>query len=323
MFTKIFKSDYIFQLIFILIVSIVLFIYKLNIETTISDFNQSPISHYFNTLVSSGSLFIVILNFSLLVFQSLLFKRVLSSNDLTAKGSLLSSFLYIITIPCFVNFHIVQPILFTNLLLIIVLNIILPIYSKPESYENVFNSGALISLASLIYIPSAIFIIFIFFAFLVYSLFKWREWIISIIGFITPYIIYFGLVFLTDNLKSELNKYQVFFKTVHIQSIAFNNHQLIFIISIGILFIISTFYTLNKLSERSIYFRKKTNVFLMFFMCSLTTFIFPSDLINNHVAFILIPAIYFLSTYISQIKNIYISESLYLIIISAVIYNLL
>lgn len=323
MFTKIFKSDYIFQLIFILIVSLVLFFLKLNTESTISTFLQSPVSFYLNTFINSGSIFVVILNFILLVFQALLFKRVLALNDLAVKSSLLSSFLYIIFVSCFVNFHIIQPILITNFLLIIVLHIILPIYSKPESYENIFNSGALISIASLTYIPSTIFLIFIFFAFIVYSLFKWREWLISIIGFITPYILYFGFTFLTDNLTSEINKYQIFFNSIHLQLIKFNNQQMVFILSASILFIISSLYTYNKLSERSIYFRKKTNVLFMFFLCGMATFIFPSELISNHIAFIIIPFIYFFNTYISHIKNIYISESFYLIIISVVIYNLL
>ena len=323
MFTKIFKSDYIFQLIFILIVSIVLLVYKLSIETPATEYLQSPLSYFLNSVISSGSVFIIILNYTLLVLQALIFKRVLSSNDLTAKTNLLSSFLYIIFVPCFVNFHIIQPILICNLILIVVLQIIIPIYSKAESYENVFNTGALLAIASLTYIPSTLFLIFIFLAFLVYSLFKWREWLICIIGFITPYILYFGLVFLTDDLQSEINKYSAFFNSIHLKVIIFDTKQLVFIIAIGLLFIISLFYTFNKLSEKSIYYRKKTNVIFMFFLCSLSTFIFPSDIIISHIAIVLIPVIFFLNTYISQIKNLYISESLYLIIISVVIYNLL
>lgn len=323
MFTRIFKSDYIFQFIFILIVSVSLFANALLTESPINTYNNSPLMYLLNQILGNNSFFIITINFFLLIFEALLLKRVLSSNELIPKKSLLPSFIYIITLSSFLNFHILQPILFVNLFLILVLQFILTIYNKPESYISIFNIGALISVSSLFYFASVIFFAFILISFLVFSILKWREWVISILGFITTYILYFSFAFLFDNFEIEILKYKDFFQSIQLQPIKIDIQLTVFIIILGLLFIISAFSSLNKLFEKSIYYRKKVIVLLMFFLCSLFTFIFPSELITFHLGFTLIPVVFFISTYILNLKNKYISEVIFLLFIGVSIYNLI
>jgi hypothetical protein len=323
MFTKIFKSDYIFQFIFILLIGIVLFIATLLSKSTINTYNSSPMLFLLNNIIGNNTFLIVTINYILLFVEAILLKRALSSNELIPKNSLLPAFIYIITINSILDFHIVHPILFANLFLILVLQIVLQIYNKPESYIDVFNLGVLISIGSLFYFPSVIFFTIILSSFLVYSLLKWREWIISIIGFSTTYIIFFSIAFLTDNLNNEIQKLKIFFQSINIQPIKLEFKLSLFFIIIGILFIITAFIIIGKLQERSIYFRKKIVVLLIFFILGIITFLFPSDLIINHIAFTLIPFCFFVSAYILQLKNKYISEIFYLIIIGISIYAII
>ncbi len=323
MFTKIFKSDYIFQFIFILLIGIVLFITTLFSKSEINTYNSSPMLFFINSIIGNNSFLIVSINYILLFVEAILLKRALSSNELIPKNSLLPAFIYIITISSILNFQIVHPILFSNFFLILVLQIVLQIYNKPESYINVFNLGALISIGSLFYFPSVIFFTIILLSFLVYSLLKWREWIISIIGFSTTYIIFFSIAFLTDNLNNEILKLKVFFQSINIQPIKLEFKLSLFYMIIGLLFLVTAFITISKLQERSIYYRKKIIVLFIFFILGIFTFLFPSDLITNHIAFILIPFCFFVSAYILQIKNKYISEIFYLLLIGITIYNII
>lgn len=321
MFTRIFKSDYIIQFIFILIVSLILFGNSLLNSNNTTNYNDTPIMYFLNYITGNHKYIIITFNFILLVFEALLFKRVLSSNDLFPKNNLSVSFIYIITIASLLNFSTLQPILFVNFFLIIILQIILSLYNKTEDYVNIFNLGALVSLSSLFYFPSVIFFIFLILSFFIYNLFKWREWIIISLGFLTTYIIYFGISFLLDIFNNELLRYKYYFHSIQFHPINFEKNTIFFIGVFAIFFTYTMFSSLNKLTEKSIFYRKKIIVILMLFICSMASFLFNTTLINYHLCLVFLSAVFFITAYISQIKKAYISEIIYIILIGVSIYH--
>jgi len=323
MFTKIFKSDYIFQFIFLIIIAILIWIKPFLTEDISYTPVNAPLYNIFKWVFEGSVFFKVILSFSLLLFQSLLFKRILSSNDLAQKNSLLPAFIYLLLMSSSADYQNIQPLIFANFLLIIALQTILTTYSKPESYEQIFNATLLISLASMFYFPVIFFILFIWLVFLVFSLLKWREWAISLFGFITPYLILFSYYFLTENFAVRINTYLIYFKEFTFHNPHFTVANIIFMAVISLLFIFSFISILSRLGERSIFYRKKIIVIIMFLIISLISLFFSKEYFVFHLCMLFLPISFFLANYLMQIKKLIYSEILYLILFGTWIYNYL
>jgi hypothetical protein len=241
----------------------------------------------------------------------------LLSNDLIPKNSLLPAFLYILLMSSFVNFQNIHPLLFANLFLITALQIILKTYSKPECYEQIFIATLLISLGSMFYFPVIFFILFVWLVFLIFSLIKWREWVISIFGFSTPYLFLFSFYFITDTFGNKIDTYILFFKKIAFKIPHFTTTTIVFLSITGLLFIFSIFTILPRLNEKSIFYRKKIIVFITFVLISILSLFFSKDFFVFHLCLFFIPFSYFFSNYMLQIKKLIISEVLYLILFSA------
>jgi hypothetical protein len=197
---------------------------------------------------------------------------------------------------------------------------ILTTYSKPECYEQIFNATLLISLASMFYFPSIFFIFFIWLVFLNFSLLKWREWVISILGFLTPYIFLFSFYFLTNTITNKSLTYILFFKKIGFQTPHIAISNIFFIAILGLFFIFSIISILSRLNEKSIFYRKNVIVLILFAVIALLSLFFAKDYFVFHLCLLFIPFSFFYASYIMQIKKIIISEILYLILFGVWLY---
>jgi len=281
---------------------------------------NAPLYDIVKWFLDDNPIFKIILSFLLLIGQSILFKMLLSSNDLSPKNSILPSFLYVLLMSSFAGFQSIHPLLFANFFLIAALQIILTTYSKPDGYEQVFNATFFVALGSMFYFPVVFFIFFIWLVFLVFSLLKWREWIISLLGFITPYLFLFSYYFLSNTFENKITSYLVFFKKVdfHIPHLSISNF--IFLGVLALFFIFSFFSLSSRLSEKSIFYRKKVIVLIMFFIIAFLSLFFAKDFFVFHLCLLFIPFSFLFSKYILQVKKFIISEILYLIILGTWIY---
>ncbi len=321
MFTRIFKSGYFSQLFFLIIISVIIWIKPFVAGDTIYSPVNAPLYDIIKWLLDDNFSLKIIIGFILLIIQAVILKRVLSSNDLIPRNSSLPSFFYVLLMSSFGNFQGIQPLLFANLFLIIALQIILTIYRNPESYEQVFNVALLISLGSMFYFPVIFFIIFIWMVFLVFSILKWREWVISILGLLTPYILLFGYYFLTDTIEDKIPPYILFFEEIDFILPDFSISNIIYFGILGLFFIYSFIVTLSQSSENSISYRKKIIALIMFLITAILSLSFAKDYFVFHLCLFFIPFSFFFASYMMQIKKFVVSEIFYLIIFCAWLYN--
>ncbi|MCX6230050.1 MAG: hypothetical protein NTZ33_00775 [Bacteroidetes bacterium] len=323
MFTRIFKSDYLFQLIFFLIISVLIWIRAFNaVEVNYSPVN-APLFDIFQYMLKGMPYVKILISFILLIFQALILKNLLSSHDLMPKNSLLPSLVYVLLMSSFSSYQNFHPLLIGNLFIIIVLHILLSLYNNVENYEKVFNATFLAAIASLFYFPFILFILFIWFSFLVLSLLKWREWLISMIGFMTPYILVFSYYFMTDVLKTKLLQYQLYFihLKIHFPHFALNTSIILGVL--GILLLISIFKILSTISEKQIYYRKYIIVLLLFLLLTFISFFFVQDFFIFHICLFFIPFSFFFSNYVLQINRLIIAEIIYFLFFGCCLYNFL
>lgn len=314
MFTRIFKSDYIFQFIFFIITALIIWGKAFfSVDYTYAPLN-APLYEIIHWMLADKFILKIILSFGLLIFQALVLKHTLSSNDLSPKNSLLPAFLYVVLMSSFGNFQNIQPLLFANLFIILALQTLFKAYSKAESYEQIFNAAFMISIASLFYFPVIIFMFFIWLVLLVFSILKWREWLISLLGFITPYLFVFSYYFLTDSLPIKFGGYLKFFENINFQQPHLQLSHIIFLSILALIFMLSLIYTSLRLGERSIFYRKKIIVLIVFSILSAVSFIYAKDFFVFQLCLLFIPFSFFFANYVAQIKKIMVSEIFLLIV---------
>nr|NQU92900.1 hypothetical protein [Bacteroidota bacterium] len=194
------------------------------------------------------------------------------------------------------------------------------IYGKKEPYSQVFDAGFLIGLVSLMHFPSLFFILFLWMCFIIYQIFYWREWAISFIGLITPYLISRAVLFLYDKLILDTDNFIRPF--VELQPLVFKSTPYVYIIwgLFTLLFLISFRPFIRGLTERTIDVRRKYKIVIMFFLMTLLTVTYSGGGVKLHITLAAIPVSAFMTSYISKTKALFLSEviiTLILIVIFA------
>lgn len=324
MFTRLFKSDLIYQVIFIAIVALFIWIHPFFTITTVTTAPElSPFYSLFVNFFSTNSFFALLVAFILLFIQSVLLKVAFTTNELIGRNNLLPSFIYFLMMTSSQELYAFHPLMFSNLFLIISLLYILGIYGKPDSFESVFNATLLISIASLFYFPAIYFILFIWLAFIIYRLYTWREWLISLFGICLPYLFLFTFYFMTDQLEVKFKTYIEFYRHNHPAILHPDTGNYIFFIVIGLLSLYIIFNILNRLTEKSIYYRKKVLVLSMFLIVATLSLLFSGKFFTYHLCLLFVPLSFFIPTHIQQIKRLVISEFIFYILIAAWALNIL
>jgi len=159
-----------------------------------------PLYHVVMNFIGGIRTVNLLLAFFLVLFEAVLLNLILINNDLVPRNNLLPTLLFILLMSSTPGMLMLHPALFANLFFLITLQMAFKLYSETESYPRVFNTGMMLALGSMFYLPSAIFLLFVWMTFLVYRLFSWREWLIILIGFLLPYIYLLSFYFFFDRI---------------------------------------------------------------------------------------------------------------------------
>lgn len=160
------------------------------------------------------------------------------------------------------------------ILLVLALYILLKSDSAEKKKELFFNTSFIIGLTGLLFTPFIIYQLIIFIGIILYGSNRWREWVLSLIGFILPYFLFFSFTNIF-NLDISLRFSEEFaFLKFDFQSI-----KLVMIILMSvymILFTFLTFYYIMNFSKLKINIRHKIlfNIYI-FFVSLLGIIIFP------------------------------------------------
>src|SRR5688500_2550220 len=88
-------------------------------------------------------------------------------------------------------------------ILFFLLSSLYKIYGQPNVKGAIFNIGLALGIASFLFFPAITFLIWILLALAVMRPFRLNEWVICIVGVITPYYFYGVYLFLTDNWSMD------------------------------------------------------------------------------------------------------------------------
>lgn len=132
------------------------------------------------------------------LLQGLLLNRIADFGRLYHQSSLLPAVSYIILTGIIPEFNYFSAALIANWFVIIALYQVLSAQGREEVRRQLFNAGFVLALAALIYFPYAVLLLGIIIALAILTPMKASGWMITLLGFITPFYFLAGILFLTD-----------------------------------------------------------------------------------------------------------------------------
>lgn len=198
------------------------------------------------------------INAALLLIIALFVNMILIKRDLIPNQSFLGAVVFILLSWLTPGGPFLFNGLLVTLLLLISLNSLMNMYMKPHPYSDVMTATIAIGVASF-FIPETIIFLFLFvwLGFFTLRITSWREWIISIVGFLVPYF-YLGVyLFFTDQLWPFYQKYVGYIQnyTLLLQPVSLINT--ITIILLILLWLIVFFRVLSGIGDKLIAVRKR------------------------------------------------------------------
>lgn len=267
---------------------------------------------------------LTLISFILIFCEALLINHIIEKNEIIITNSFLPALIYILLMSLQPEMFSLHPIVVANLFILFALHKLMQSYRKETSYSEAFDTGFFISLATLFYFPSIVFILILWIGFIIIRPFIWREWIISFTGLIVPWVFLMFYYFWKDKFDSL--RYDAIFYTIITPNKSFISLSFSFpeYLQIGLLLLISFFSSgrlFRELSKGTV--RTRNNLLLIFYFFLLgfvSIFIAPSYSIV-YFSFLVIPFTIFFSNYFLFTKKEWIAEVFFLLLIVSVFVN--
>lgn len=244
----------------------------------------------------------------LVILQALLINGLNRKFSILHINSYLPGILFILISGSLMPLHRVHPLLFSGFLILLAIDQVFSTISKVKNIEFYFNAGFYIFIASLFYAGTALLILLIYAGLILFRKFNWREWLMPIMGFLTPVLILCGIMYLGNNFNQFFTNY---FSNFRFRFVSFEDYNvsiqsLLFYSFVGFLTIIASI----KYKNKKIVPRKYFIFFFILFCFSLCIFLFFDYAFMGMILIIAIPVSYLLSLYLINLKSLRIGNAL-------------
>jgi len=303
MFLKLFRADYSFQMILLLVSGILLwlpaFLHPLPLPQALSPI---PVYEWLMAPLKNHLLLAAILGFLLLLAEAVAFSYILTANDLAPRNTAMASLIFFILSswqPATLTLH---PVLFSNIFFFVFLTYFLKVYEQTDAFKEVFSAAFSLGLACVFALPSYPLFLMIWFGFFVYRVLSWREWVISILGFTLPLIFAMTWYFWNDGLDTFLTAFRAYFAFPALQA-KLSIPGMVIWGGIAFLCLASLVKTLSVAQEKVISIRKNFILIAWFFILSLLVLLNIKKDISLLALIPLMPASILISYHFTTLKK--------------------
>ncbi|MFT3679962.1 MAG: DUF6427 family protein [Ferruginibacter sp.] len=142
-----------------------------------------------------------LISFLLLYTQAVTFNQLVNGQKLMQKPNYLTGMAYLLITSLFKEWNILSAPLIINTLLVWVWAKMSGLSNNNKPAATLFNIGMIIGVATFFYFPSVAFAALIIFGLVVTRPFQLTEWMVALLGIITPYYFLLAYYFLTDTWR--------------------------------------------------------------------------------------------------------------------------
>jgi len=194
-------------------------------------------------------------------------------------------------------------------------------YNREEPLDLIYSAGFLVTIGSYVYFPFVYFYGLVLFTFILFRSVKWREWVSSLFGLLTPFLFLATYYFWVDNLAPKIQEYLGMF-TLDVSLVPLKNPIYLILTSfITLLSLFSLLYSLTNRIEKTIERKRKSLLLNWVFFFMLISFPFSSDLSSYHIELAFITFSGSVAYYLMQIRKTFWQELLLMLFIVFLILN--
>lgn len=167
----------------------------------IDGFLYKSILNWLQSFATGMPFIFPLITFILLFLQAVYFNKLVNDLRIMQRPHYLTGMSYLLITSLFTEWNVLSSPLIINSILIWVWSKMSTLYSDPKPKTTLFNIGIAIGIGTFFYFPSIAFAALIIFGLAITRPFKLAEWLMALLGIITPYYFLLALVFLTDKWK--------------------------------------------------------------------------------------------------------------------------
>ncbi len=177
--------------------------------------------------IGMPAVLLVLLYHLIVIVQALRISVVLNNLRMFPKLYFIPALCYLLLTALYPVWNNITPALLLNFFVIWLFSLMAKMYSSPQAKPLIYNIGFLTGLLGLFYAPALFLIPASFVALALLRAFRFNEWIILLLGMLTPAYLLASILFLNDQLRQFL----LFLPRFHWHVIAVQNQVSLFIAS--------------------------------------------------------------------------------------------
>jgi Family of unknown function (DUF6427) len=318
MFLKIFKSNKPVLVFIIPIVAIIIWIPNLinpnsiSLQTSLT----MPFSQWLVDVLSSQLYIYHIIAIIINIINAFIIIRINNQYILISDRTYLPAFIYLFLTAFIVSFPNSLFLLLNLFFLLIVLYRIFHISTNRNLLNIYFESSFLIGLGTMFYFNAWVFLIIIWITLAYLRPFNWREYFMVILGFISPYFFIGIIYFLSGNFDSIY----YFFETNFLaqEKFVLTLKSTIFYSTIAFIFLLSIGSLNLNLIKKKINTRKHYKILLWLSILPIVAYFVLPNITKDLFVFSTIPLTFTFSNFYVSIKNKWIREILFIILLCGI-----
>ena len=274
---------------------------------------------FMTPLASLPDFALILLYHAIIIVQALRFNTVLNNLKMFPKQYFITALCYILLTSLYPAWGNITPALLVNFLVIWLFSLLSKLYNTNNAKPMIYNIGFITSIISILYFPAVFLIIIAFIAVGSLRAFRINEWMVLLMGIITPPYFIVALLFLSDHLSAIYNYLP------QVQPHGFSlkqNIPMVITAVAGLFVIIDGFLTWSANSGKAIMqVRRSWGILLMMFLLSIPLVFLVKEGHFGYLILGLLPAAALASnTFIYSKSNLY-QTVLFWVLIAVIIYN--
>jgi hypothetical protein len=260
-------ANLIVLLIFSLLIKMPLFLYSKDIIATAHDGRLYHLFlSFFTTPGKANGLTCSVIAFTLLYGQGLLLNYLVNENRMTSRQTFLPAMAYMLISSLLPEWNYLSAPLLATTIIIWCFIKVFKLYNAAIASGIIFNIGLLLGISSFIYLPSIIFLLCILLGLMILRPFRFKEFILLILGILTPYYFYAIYLFLNDRLVLA-NFFPPF--NIQVPRVESNVWVAAAIVFLGVPFLMGGYFIQTQLRKMLIQARKNWSILLLYVLLSL------------------------------------------------------
>lgn len=322
MFIRFFKSNNASSFVFLPFIAVAIWVFGFISPAVLPVKHTMPLYELIAGIFVSLPWLSTLIALLLIISEAFLLNYIVTKNEVLTKQSYIPALIYIVFMSNNNAMLMLYPALFANLFLLFAVNKLLNSYRKDVAFSQAFDAGFLISIASLFYFPTIIFFPLLGIGLLLLRPFNWREWAISFIGVIVPYL--FTITFYFWNGTLDYLWYdKMFFPILRDKPNLDLPQSFYFMIIMGWLIILFSFAKimggLNTGSQKT---KKGIVLMIWFFIFSGLSVSIAPEVSTKYFVAMAIPTSVFCANFFVNLKRAWLAELLFLLLLASVFVNL-